>query len=79
MWMRYKWFAVVCLLIIMAGVIATFVEQVSAVRGGDLGDLGIEKGEAKTKKVITGERPSKLKIAIGVGSLVVAILIVKFL
>ncbi len=69
-----------CLVVVVVGTIAGAAERAWAVgAGAGLGDLGMEGGETKVKEVITGERPTKLKIAIGVGSVVVAILVVKFL
>jgi len=78
--MWYKWVLWLCLLVVVVGAIAGAAEKAWAVGGGaGLSDLGMEGGETKAKEVITAERPTKLKIAIGVGSLVVAILVVKFL
>jgi hypothetical protein len=71
--MQGKWFLCLCLVVVLAGVIASFAEKVWAA-------AGLERGEEKeAKAVITAERPSKLKIAVGVGSVVVAILVLKFL
>ena len=66
-----------CLLAIVAGFVVSFMEDAQA--AGGMGDLGIEGGTKKAEQVLTSERPTKLKIAIGVGSVVVAILVLKFL
>jgi hypothetical protein len=76
--MQGKWFLCLCLVVVLAGVIASFAERVWAAAGLD--DVTLKRGEEKeAKAVITAERPSKLKIAVGVGSVVVAILVLKFL
>jgi hypothetical protein len=67
-----------CLLVIVAGLVMCLVEKASAA-GGGLDDLGMDGAGEKAKQVLTSERPTKLKIAIGVGSVVVAILVLKFL
>jgi hypothetical protein len=78
--MWHRWVMGLCLLVLVVGTIAGAAEKVWAVGGaGGLGDLGMEGEETEVKEVITAERPTKLKIAIGVGSVVVAILVVKFL
>lgn len=73
-----KWVMLLCLLVIVGGLVMCLVEEASAA-GGGLGDLGMEGGGEKAQQVLTSERPTKLKIAIGVGSVVVAILVLKFL
>ena len=73
-----KWVMLLCLLVIVAGLVMCLVEKASAA-GGGLGDLGMDGGGEKAKQVLTSERPTKLKIAIGVGSVVVAIVVLKFL
>lgn len=78
--MWHKWVMWLCLLVVVVGTIVGAAEKAWAVGGGaGLGDLGMEGEETEAQQVITAERPTKLKIAIGVGSLVVAILVVKFL
>ncbi len=67
----------ICLLAIVVGVLAGLAEQAWAV--GGLDDLKIKGGDKKAKKVITAEPPTKKEIAIGVGSVVVAILVLKYL
>jgi len=78
--MRLMWsklFLSICLLAIVVGVLAGLAEQAWAV--GGLDDLKIKGGDKKAKKVITAEPPTKKEIAIGVGSVVVAILVLKYL
>ena len=68
--MRLMWsklFLSICLLAIVVGVLA------------GLAELKIKGGDKKAKKVITAEPPTKKEIAIGVGSVVVAILVLKYL
>lgn len=76
--MRHKWLMWLCLLVFVAGVVVSLIDDAWAARGGGAGDLGI-KGEKKVEQVITKERPTKLKIGIGIGSVVVAILVIKYL
>ena len=71
-----KWFLLICLLAVVVCALASFAEKAWAV--GGLDDLK-PTGEAKGKKVITAEPPTKKEIAIGVGSVVVAILVLKYL
>ena len=66
-----------CLLVLVAGVVVSLMEDAWAARGG-AGDLDM-RGEKKVDQVITKERPTKLKIGIGIGSVVVAILVIKYL
>ena len=72
-----KWVMLLCLLVIVAGLVMCLVEKASA--AGGMGDLGMDGGGEKAEQVLTSERPTKLKIAVGVGSVVVAILVLKFL
>jgi hypothetical protein len=74
-----KWVMLLCLLVIVAGLVVSLMQEALAARGGGMGDLGMEGGAKKAEQVLTSERPTKLKIAIGVGSVVVAILVLKFL
>ena len=76
--MSYKCVMWLCLLVVVLGTIASVVENAWAV-GAGLEGIGLEGEATKAKEVITGERPTKLKIGIGIGSVVVAILVVKFL
>jgi len=76
--MGRTWIMWLCLLVVVAGTIVGIAEKAWAV-GAGLDGIGLDGEEAKTKEVITGERPTKLKIGIGIGSVVVAILVVKFL
>jgi hypothetical protein len=75
--MRHKWLMWLCLLVVVAGVVVSLMEDAWAARGG-AGDLGM-RGEEKVEQVITKERPTRLKIGIGIGSVVVAILVIKYL
>ena len=72
-----KWVMLLCLLVIVAGLVVSLMEDARA--AGGMGDLGMKGGEEEVKQVLTKERPTKLKIGIGVGSVVVAILVMKFL
>ena len=79
--MRRMWHKLVmllCLLVVVAGLVVSLMEDAWAA-GGGLGDLGMDGGGEKAEQVLTSERPTKLKISIGVGSVVVAILVLKFL
>jgi hypothetical protein len=75
MWSR--WFLLICLFAVVVCVLAGFAETAWAA-GGGLDDLKF-KSDKKAKKVITAEPPTKKEIAIGVGSVVVAILVLKYL
>jgi|GEM_PF-2971844 len=72
-----KWVMLLCLIVIVAGLVVSLMEDARA--AGGMGDLGMDGGSKKAEQVLTSERPTKLKIAIGVGSVVVAILVLKFL
>ncbi len=71
-----KWFLLICLLAVVVCVLAGLAEKAWAV--GGLDDLRV-KGDKKAKQVITAEPPTKKEVAIGVGSVVVAILVLKYL
>jgi len=72
-----KLFLSICLFAVVACMLAGFVEKACAVAGID--DIGVGKYQTEGKKVITAEPPTKKEIAIGVGSVVVAILVLKYL
>lgn len=76
-WMWRKWILVICLLVVAACVMAGFAEKAWAARGIDGIEVGQYEGEGT--KVITAEPPTKKEIAVGVGSVVVAILVLKYL
>ena len=75
--MLHKGVMLLCLLVIVAGLVVSLMEEARA--AGGLDDLGMKGGEKKVEQVLTKERPTRLKVAIGVGSVVVAILVLKFL
>ena len=72
-----KWVMLICLLVVVAGIVVSLMEDARA--AGGMGDLGMKGGEKEVEAVLTKERPTRLKIGIGVGSVVVAILVLKFL
>ena len=57
---------------------ASFAEKAWAARGGVDG-ISVDTYDGEGKKVLTAEPPTKTEIAIGVGSVVVAILVLKYL
>lgn len=67
----------ICVVLIVAGLLVSIAEMAWAQAGGGLDDLRM-KGETKGKQVITAKRATKKQIAIGVGSVVVAILVLKY-
>ena len=72
-----KWFLLACLLVVVVCAMASFAEKAWAARGID--GIGVDTYEGKGEKVLTAEPPTKTEIAIGVGSVVVAILVLKYL
>jgi hypothetical protein len=72
-----KWVMLICLLVVVAGIVVSLMDEARA--AGGMGDLGMKGGETEVEAVLTKERPTRLKIGIGVGSVVLAILVLKFL